>query len=123
MARHAARELTYYRDDDGCLVIRARLPAEAGAVVLEALEAVMEAQRAEADEAVSEDVTAVTSAGENRHTQRRADVLATTAESFRITRNDSRARFAIRKDRSHRSYPRRPRSCRETPTRQYGIRR
>ncbi|MCP4765844.1 MAG: DUF222 domain-containing protein, partial [Gammaproteobacteria bacterium] len=44
MAQHASRELTYYYDDDGSLVIRARLPAEEGAVVLQALNAAMDAQ-------------------------------------------------------------------------------
>jgi len=37
VANQAARELNYYHDDDGCLVIRARLPAEQGAVVLQAI--------------------------------------------------------------------------------------
>jgi len=43
-AQHASRELTYYYDDDGSLVIRARLPADEGAVVLQALNAAMDAQ-------------------------------------------------------------------------------
>ena len=60
MATHAARELTYYHDDDGSLVIRARLPAEEGAVVLQALEAAMDAQDTAEDEATAEDVTAET---------------------------------------------------------------
>ena len=81
MAGHAARELSYYHDDDGCLVIRARLPAEAGAVVLQALEAAMEAQRADESEAVSENVTAVTSEPEKRFAQDRADALTTMAET------------------------------------------
>ena len=66
MARHAARELTYYHDEDGCLVISARLPAEEGAVVLKALEAAMDAQRTAENEDVGEDVTAETlAAGED----------------------------------------------------------
>jgi hypothetical protein len=81
MANHAARELNYYHDEDGCLVIRARLPAEEGAVVLQALEAAMEAQRPAEDEDASEDVTAVTSADENRFAQQRADALTTMAET------------------------------------------
>ena len=44
MAQHASRELSYYYDDDGSLVIRARLPADEGAVVLQALNAAMDAQ-------------------------------------------------------------------------------
>ncbi len=41
----AACELNYYHDDDGSLDIRARLPAEEGAVVLQAINAAMDAQR------------------------------------------------------------------------------
>jgi hypothetical protein len=37
--QHASRELNYYYDEDGSLVIRARLPAEEGAIVLQALNA------------------------------------------------------------------------------------
>jgi len=37
--QQARRELVFHHDDDGSLVIRARLPAEAGAVLLKALEA------------------------------------------------------------------------------------
>ncbi|RLA27154.1 MAG: hypothetical protein DRR11_18710, partial [Gammaproteobacteria bacterium] len=78
MAQHASRELTYYYDDDGSLVIRARLPADEGAVVLQALNAAMDAQESDAE---SEDVTAVTFAVENRFAQRRADALTTMAET------------------------------------------
>ena len=56
-AQHACGELTYYYDDDGSLVIRARLPADEGAVVLQALNAAMDAQESDAE---PEDVTAVT---------------------------------------------------------------
>jgi len=77
-AQHASRELSYYHDDDGSLVIRARLPAAEGAVVLQALNAAMDAQ--EGDEQ-SNDVTAVTSAVEDRFAQRRADALTTMAET------------------------------------------
>ena len=38
-AQYAARELNYFCDDDGSLVFRARLPAEEGAVVLQAINA------------------------------------------------------------------------------------
>jgi len=77
-AQHASRELTCYYDDDGSLVIRARLPADEGAVVLQALNAAMDAQESDAE---SEGVTAVTSAVENRFAQRRADALTTMAET------------------------------------------
>ncbi len=81
MARHAARELNYYHDEDGCLVIRARLPAEKGAVVLQALNAAMDAQDTEEIDDTPENVTAVTSEPENRFAQRRADALTTMAET------------------------------------------
>jgi hypothetical protein len=61
--QQASRELTYYYDEDSSLVIRARLPAEAGAVVLQALNAAMDARNAEQNEAEFDDVTAETLAG------------------------------------------------------------
>jgi hypothetical protein len=79
--RHAARELNYYHDDDGSLVIRARLPAEEGAVVLQAINAAMDAQPPGEDDDAAKDVTAVTSKDENRFAQRRADALTTMAET------------------------------------------
>ena len=57
--QHASRELNYYHDEDGSLVIHARLPAEEGAVVLLALNAAMDARYAEKNESESDDVTAV----------------------------------------------------------------
>jgi hypothetical protein len=81
VANQAARELNYYHDDDGCLVIRARLPAEEGAVVLQAINAAMDAQCKEEHEDAADDVTAVTSVNENRFAQRRADALTTMAET------------------------------------------
>ncbi|MCP4471923.1 MAG: DUF222 domain-containing protein [Gammaproteobacteria bacterium] len=81
MVNHAARELNYYHDDDGCLVIRARLPAEEGAIVLQALNAAMDAPHDEKNEAAADDVTAVTSENGNRFAQRRADALTTMAET------------------------------------------
>jgi hypothetical protein len=36
------REVTYYYDDDGCLVMKARLPAEQGELIVKALEMAME---------------------------------------------------------------------------------
>ena len=60
-------------------LMRARLPAEEGAVVLQALNAAMDARDAEQNEAEPEDVTAVTSAMENRFAHRGADALTTMA--------------------------------------------
>jgi len=63
--QHAARELNYYFDEDGSLVIHARLPAEEGAVVLQALNAAMDARFAEQKEVESDDVTAETLAADD----------------------------------------------------------
>jgi len=80
--QHAERELNYYHDDDGSLVIHARLPTEEGALVLQALNAAMDARRAEENnETKSEDVTAVTSEPSDSFAQHRADALTTMAET------------------------------------------
>jgi hypothetical protein len=73
--------LKHHHDDDGSLVIHARLPAEEGAVVLQALNAAMDARRALQNETESEDVTAVTSEPAEGFAQRRADALTTLAET------------------------------------------
>ena len=97
-AQRASRGLTYFYDEDGSLVIHARLPADEGALVLQTLEAAMDAQDAAAsnaepdnvaavtpvttgDNPESDDVTAVTPAAENRPAQRRADALTTMAQT------------------------------------------
>ena len=98
-AQRASRGLTYFYDEDGSLVIHARLPAEEGALVLQALEAAMDAQDAAVSNAAEPgDVTAVTPvttgdnpesdnvtgerpAAENRPAQRRADALTTMAQT------------------------------------------
>jgi len=63
------------------LVIRARLPAEAGAVVLQALNAAMDAGWGGQNEVEPDDVTAVTSEPSKRFAQRRADALTTLTET------------------------------------------
>jgi hypothetical protein len=60
-AQHLARELTTYTDDDGSLVIHARLPAEVGAMVLKALELATERQFRARRAETRDDVTAATS--------------------------------------------------------------
>lgn len=57
VAKQQARELRYHWDDDGMLVLHARLPAEQGALVLKAIEAAAEALRPAAR---GEDVSAET---------------------------------------------------------------
>jgi len=91
MARHAARELNNYHDDDGSLIIRARLPAEEGAIVLQALNAAMDAQHARGNNDTANDVTAVTSGNGDRFAQHRADALTTMAET--ALRDDPEPRY------------------------------
>ncbi len=76
---HRDRFLVYSHDDDGSLVLNARLPAEEGALVLSALEAAAERVRAacQADED-DEDVSAETSP---RPAEQRADALVMVAEA------------------------------------------
>ena len=74
---HRRRELSYYVDDDGSVVIRGRLPAEGGELVLQALEAAGECLNIEhfADEAENDDA-------ECRFQASRADALMRLAESY-----------------------------------------
>jgi Domain of unknown function (DUF222) len=84
------RALTYSYDHDGSVVLKARLPAEAGALVLKALEAAMQQvsieqvdesikdQRIETDAETGERKLAVRSVS----AARRADALAVVAENF-----------------------------------------
>jgi hypothetical protein len=77
--QHAGRSLHYHFDDDGSLIGKARLPAEAGALLIKALEAGVEAISAP-------DVSAETSDGNRDEApsrpMRRADALGVLAESF-----------------------------------------
>jgi hypothetical protein len=77
--RHAARYLRAYTDEDGMVVVTARLASEAGAALLRALDAGVEAlygprrgQPSAATQAVTEETSAQ---------QRRADALGLVAES------------------------------------------
>ena len=72
------RELSHYYDHDGCLVIKARLPAEQGALIVKALEMAMDNDFVGAASA-SKDVTAETS---EPIAARRADALAEVAETY-----------------------------------------
>lgn len=71
--QQATRCLWYYHNTDGSLVVKARLPAEAGAVFLKALEAAMEE---------CPDVPAGTSDERPSFVARRVDALGVMAESF-----------------------------------------
>lgn len=83
------REVTHYYDHDGCLVIKARLPAEQGALIVKALEMAMDVSFVGGGHAG--DVTAVdvplgqTPEQDDEHTPiaaRRADALAEIAETY-----------------------------------------
>ena len=65
------REVTYYYDDDGSLVIKGRLPAEQGALIVKALEMAMDKQFVDEDPDEREPIAA-----------RRADALAEVAETY-----------------------------------------
>ena len=78
------RELNHYYDHDGCLVIKARLPAEQGALVVKALEMAMEKQFVGANQNVGAASAAI--GPEDPPTApiaaRRADAIADIAETY-----------------------------------------
>ena len=85
--QQAGRAVTYSFDDDGSLVLKARLPAEAGMLVLKALEAAMPDLPLPKEDCVDPvDVPAGTFQPGYRakvsKAARRADALALVAESF-----------------------------------------
>ena len=75
--QQAGRELRWHWDDDGSLVIKARLPAEAGALLLRAIEAAEPESPQEISAETCEAPRQPTS-----HAARRADSLSVLAESF-----------------------------------------
>ena len=85
--QHAGRSLSYFHDDDGSLVIKARLPAEAGAQLLKALEAaIADAPLPEHFQGTLNDSAESSSTyiaeDPPSPSMRRADALALLAESF-----------------------------------------
>ncbi len=72
MDQHQKREVTYYYDHDGCLVMKARIPADQGELIVKALEMAMEER----------DVAAVTSEEREPIAARRADALTEIAETY-----------------------------------------
>ena len=73
--QQANRALNYQFDEDGSLILKARLPAEAGALVLKALQAVM-------DQTPPSNPPAGASEQAPSWSARRADALGSLAESF-----------------------------------------
>jgi hypothetical protein len=77
--QQANRSLSYHYDEDGSLVLKVRLPAESGALLLKALDAALE--EIPVEDAV-EDVPAGTPVDNLNRSARRADALGLIAESF-----------------------------------------
>ncbi len=73
--QQANRGLHYFHDEDGSLVLKGRLPAEVGALLLKALDAAV-------NDMTPTDVSAETSGERPTLSARRADALAVIAESF-----------------------------------------
>ena len=86
------RELNHYYDHDGCLVIKARLPAEQGALIVKALEMAMEKDYVGAAENVGAASAAIT---ETPISARRADAIAEIAETY-MNNNESSGSTADR---------------------------
>jgi hypothetical protein len=82
--QHASRFLCWHYDDDGSLVMKARLPAEAGAVVMKALNAAIEELPIDegADSQSDSDTPAGVSTVKSTLRAKRADALALMSESF-----------------------------------------
>jgi len=76
--QHALRGIQYYYDEDGSLVLKGRLPAEAGALFVKALERAIELEQ----DSGTERVSAEGSAERVSFAARRADALGRIAESF-----------------------------------------
>ena len=83
------REVTHYYDHDGCLVIKARLPAEQGALIVKALEMAMDTDYVGARLARDIEEEPVPIAA------RRADALANIAETY-MNNNESSGATADR---------------------------
>lgn len=92
------REVTHYYDHDGCLVIKARLPAEQGALIVKALEMAMDESVGARLAGDSPHVTAETPEDSDEPepiAARRADALANIAETY-MNNNESSGSTADR---------------------------
>ncbi len=101
-AQYNNREMTHYYDHDGCLVIKARLPAGQGALIVKALEMAMDVQFHDNDVYPKGTSTAVTSDPESESeaevvpiATRRADALTEIAETY-MNNNESSGSTADR---------------------------
>jgi uncharacterized protein DUF222/HNH endonuclease len=94
--QYVKREVTHFYDHDGCLVIKARLPAEQGALIVKALEMAMDA--AFADVPAGQVPLGQTPDQDDEPTPiatRRADALANIAETY-LNNNESSGSTADR---------------------------
>ena len=82
--QYRGREVSHYYDHDGCLVIKARFPAEQGALIVKALEMAMDKDFATVETSEPEPIAA-----------RRADALADIAETY-MNNSDSSGSTADR---------------------------
>jgi hypothetical protein len=80
--QQAERSVTYQYDEDGSLLLRAKLPAEIGAKVLKALELAMREIPLEQVQETRADVPAGAPTVKSAPRARRVDALALVAESF-----------------------------------------
>jgi len=101
-AQYNNREMTHYYDHDGCLVIKARLPAEQGALIVKALEMALDVQFHENDAHPKGTLTVETSGPESESeaeptpiAARRADALTDIAETY-MNNNESSGSTADR---------------------------
>jgi hypothetical protein len=86
--QYIQREVTHFYDHYGCLVIKARLPAEQGALIVKALEMAMDKDFAETEVVPENDEPTPVAA-------RRADALAEVAETY-MNNNESSGSTADR---------------------------
>ena len=80
--QHENRELNYYYDEDGSLVIQGRLPAEQGALVIKALEMAMDRAKAEEPDVSAETFNDPNPTERVPFSVRRADAIAELAETY-----------------------------------------
>ena len=104
-AQYRDRELSHYYDHDGCLIIKARMPAEQGALIIKALEMAMDENFMGAGDAVGavsaangagdDEIVGGGHAGDTPIAARRADALANIAETY-MNNNESSGSTADR---------------------------
>jgi hypothetical protein len=101
-AQYNNREMTHYYDHDGCLVIKARLPAEQGALIVKALEMAMDVQFHDSNVAAvhvplgqTSDPESDSEAEPTPIAARRADALTDIAETY-MNNNESSGSTADR---------------------------